>query len=79
MATSEKTADEIMDDVKKIKGEGSLDNQVLLARRAVIAGAITGLVFGIYYGSSKGHNPVWTGIAGSIVGGLITRVFVTKE
>jgi hypothetical protein len=71
------TGKEILDRVQAIKG--GTDKEILKERnRATIAGGITGVLLGIYFGSARGGNVLVTGAIGGVVGALAVRVVMPK-
>lgn len=71
-----KTGKQILDRVNTITGQGSDDDTSVQRNRSAVACGVTGLLFGLYYGYSKQHNMIITGLIGGGAGVLVSRMLV---
>lgn len=76
---AETTGKEILDKVRTIK-RATTDKDVLIQKnRATVAGGITGLLIGFYYGYAKKTNMLVTGLIGGTIGAVSTRLLMPKN
>ena len=69
------TAKELLDRTAEIKNSGSMGSSYF-RDKATVGGAFVGGAIGAYYGYSKHHNMLVTGLFGVVIGGLVSRLFM---
>lgn len=72
------TADKLSQRSSAIAGKEGYDTKTV-RNRATIAGAAIGGMFGVYYGYTKKKNMLATGLAGLVMGAILSRLLMPKD
>jgi hypothetical protein len=72
------TADQLSNRASAIKGTDQYDTNTL-RNRATMTGAVIGGLGGVYYGYTRKKNVLVMGVAGVIVGAILSRLIMPKD
>jgi dihydroxyacetone kinase len=57
----------------------SANDIILEQTKGTLRGSGIGLLVGLYLGYSRQYNMFLSGVVGALVGGLVSRVFISKD
>lgn len=73
-----KYGQEMLDKLKSNKNKDA--NEIILEQtKGTLKGSGIGLLVGLYIGYSKQYNMFLSGVVGALVGGLVSKVFISKN